>query len=309
MSNQPKAGKGIDPEMLAAYIDNRLPPEQRAAVEAQLATDPDSYALLVDTLEALDDDEIKALEVKEPLKQPIAFKPKSPKSPFRTWMIAGGALAAAAAIVIAVRMQDDNTVQSARLIAGLVEATGDARYLEPRLSASFAHGALRVEERGQRESSQSNVSLLTAAAAAERAVSDSPTAGNLHALGLSQLLLGRHDDAISAFSRAVDMTTPRAPLLNDLAATYLDRAAATGRNADLIAALEHADAALAVDRAFSPAAFNRALALEKLRRLEEAAAAWNDFLTLDSTSGWADEARVHVKSLESLPNSLPRVRQ
>ena len=52
MSNEPKASGALDPEMLAAYIDKRLPPEARAAVEAKLAADPDSYELLVELIHA-----------------------------------------------------------------------------------------------------------------------------------------------------------------------------------------------------------------------------------------------------------------
>ena len=54
MSSEPRAGMNLDPELLAAYIDQRLTPEQRAAVEAQLAKDPDSYAVLVESMKTVD---------------------------------------------------------------------------------------------------------------------------------------------------------------------------------------------------------------------------------------------------------------
>lgn len=79
MSNEPKAGPGLDPELLAAYVDQRLSPEQRAAVEAQLAADPDSHAVLVETMKALDADAAKVPGVPEVPKVPGV--PKVPKVP------------------------------------------------------------------------------------------------------------------------------------------------------------------------------------------------------------------------------------
>ena len=73
MTNEPKAGDGLDPEVLAAYLDKRLPPDERAAVEAKLATDPDSYELLVELVhanEALKDEASKDDEAKAPVERP-----------------------------------------------------------------------------------------------------------------------------------------------------------------------------------------------------------------------------------------------
>src|SRR5690348_532363 len=89
MSNEPRAGMSIDPEMLAAYIDKRLSPEQRAAVEAQLAADPDSYALLVETMKSVD---------------ALPADLKTSRDSRRTWMVAGAVLAAAAAVALAIWM-------------------------------------------------------------------------------------------------------------------------------------------------------------------------------------------------------------
>ena len=42
---------------------------------------------------------------------------------------------------------------------------------------------------------------------------------------------------------------------------------------------------------------NRALALQNLYLYEEATADWNAYLEIDSESGWADEARDHLRRL------------
>jgi tetratricopeptide (TPR) repeat protein len=316
MSHEPKASKGIDPVMLAAYIEKKLPPEQRAAVEAQLATDPDSYAVLVEAMRALDaigdeSDVPKVPGVPDVPRAPVVpMVPKATASTTRL-LVTGGVVAMAAAIVL-VLMQPaflqrylgtDVDSRFERLVA----AVGEERYVEPRLSGNFAYGGRRSELRGESRSAQSNVSLLTAAEAAEQAAAASPTSGNLHVWGVAQLLLGRHDDAIDTLLKAIAAPAPDARMQSDLAAAYLDRAARTNDNADRVAALEHADAALAVERSSLPAAFNRALALEGLGRSSEALSAWQYFVSLDPQTGWADEARVHIRNLEGTSRPVARV--
>jgi CHAT domain-containing protein len=84
--------------------------------------------------------------------------------------------------------------------------------------------------------------------------------------------------------------------LNDLAATEL----ALGDVAD---AAEHAARALELSPSHQSAAFNWALALEKLCNRPMAIEAWEAYLRLDSRSGWADEARLHLAHFrEPRPN-------
>ncbi|HYC62233.1 MAG TPA: hypothetical protein VEK79_21965 [Thermoanaerobaculia bacterium] len=53
------------------------------------------------------------------------------------------------------------------------------------------------------------------------------------------------------------------------------------------------------------AAWNRAVALEKLQRDAEAIAAWNDYLKLDPASEWAREARKNIEYLRELSPAPP----
>jgi hypothetical protein len=47
--------------------------------------------------------------------------------------------------------------------------------------------------------------------------------------------------------------------------------------------------------------FNRALALEQIPAMRDRVkAAWDDYLNVDSTSEWADEAKQHIARLGSL---------
>jgi tetratricopeptide (TPR) repeat protein len=92
-----------------------------------------------------------------------------------------------------------------------------------------------------------------------------------------------------------------ARILSDLSAAYLARAERTGRIDDNQLALGNATKALEIDRVLPTALFNRALALERLGEVKEALAAWQAYLAVDKQSGWADEARAHLRRLTDKP--------
>jgi CHAT domain-containing protein len=307
MSNEPKAGKGIDPETLAAYIDQRLSPEQRAVVEAQLATDPDSYEVLVETLKALDDDQIRTLEVKEPPRPQDAaadvapFRPKPQRSTLIGWKVAAGVLATAAAIAIVVmqpewlqRLRGDGVDPR---LEGLVAAVGEERYIEARLTGGFKYGPLRSPTRGNDLSGQ-NLGLLAAAGELQKQAKADPSAENLHAWGVAQLLLGDFDGSISTLS-GVLAATPSAPVLNDLSAAHSARAQTQSRGEDWAAALAFAERAISADPTMLEALYARAVAIEGLRLRDQAIRAWETYLQLDSSTGWAAEARRRLTALQS----------
>ena len=105
--------------------------EERAAVEAKLASDDDSYELLVElmrTQDALPEPQVRS---------------------GRQWWWAAGAVAAAAAIVLAVRLgpMSPGGSQDARIEA-LVAAVNGERYVEPRLTGGFPSGPVRSATRG-----------------------------------------------------------------------------------------------------------------------------------------------------------------
>jgi CHAT domain-containing protein len=62
-------------------------------------------------------------------------------------------------------------------------------------------------------------------------------------------------------------------------------------------ALAATDRALARDARYGEALFNRALMIERIGLRDDARDAWNRYLDVDSTGGWADEARAHVTAL------------
>jgi tetratricopeptide (TPR) repeat protein len=283
MSDEPKASMDLDPEMLAAYIDNRLSPEQRAAVEAELARDPDAYAVLVASLKALDEvPELHALP-----QVPV------PQAPQRRWTIAASVLAAAAAILLVVRLQtgllpwSQDHVATDPLIARVIEAASDDRYVEARLTG-FKYGPLKSITRGDATPGTRTIVLR---ALIDQLRNDQTAAGG-HALGLALLQVGDYDGAIAELRRVSELGSR---VQSDLAAALIARGKAYDRPGDFSEAVAVATRAVQADPALLEARFNRALAQQMLGS-PEAPLAWNDYLAhdTDSTSPWAAEARAHL---------------
>jgi tetratricopeptide (TPR) repeat protein len=319
MTNDPKAGGGLDPEMLAAYIDKRLPPDERAAVEAQLASDPDSYELLVELIhanEALkeqqpqDEDAKEAEERAEPQSRTGAVVPLVPKpARTRTWAIAGGVLAVAAALVLVVRLQPElwQRLRGGEAVdpqlAKLVAAVGDERSVEGRLAGGFQYAPLTDVTRGSAGPASRNLSLLAAAGEIQKAAELDPSAEHMHALGVALMLIGDYDGSIRSLRAAIEQAPGVATYQTDLAASLIARGRTLGQPEDLAPALAAADQALQLAAQSPEASFNRALALEALRLDEQAIAAYELFLTLEPTSGWATEARQRIRALRAKPQA------
>lgn len=302
MNNEPKAGQGIDPELLAAYIDQRLSPEQRAIVEAQLASDPDSYELLVETTNAID--EIEGATVPEVPQMPkVPGVPEvlpAPGGRRVRWAMAGGALAAAAAIVLVVWTQPDlwqrlRGVEPADpLMAKLVNAIGEERYFEPRLSGGFLFGPLRETSRAADAVSDQNLSLIAAAGEAQKLAAAEPTATNLLAWGCAQMLLRDFDGAVVTLERARALGESAETAIA-LSATYYARAQAADRPDDLPRALASANQAVGLSPQSAEAWFNKALAETQLGLVELASQSWDTYQGLEQDPQWlAEGQRRHV---------------
>ena len=281
MSNDPKAGQGIDAELLAAYLDQRLSPEQRAAVEAQLASDPESYELFVESIrvkDAVDASAAVATSLK-PARQPGAWY----------WPIG---LAAAATLFVLIFVAPEawrrwqGSEQNPQL-EKLVAAVGNERYIEARLTGGFAFGPLRSPNRS---GAKPNLAVIAAAGELQAAAQANPTSETFGNWGVAALHVGQWDDAVTALEQSVGLAPNNAHLQANLSAAYLTRAQQLDRPDDLPKGLAAAERALKADDRLLEAHFNRALALELLHLSEQAQKAWEDYAARDS-SEWGSLAR------------------
>jgi CHAT domain-containing protein len=154
--------------------------------------------------------------------------------------------------------------------------------------------------------------LLGLAARASSLLRQGADAEALHAAALLELVLA--DEAGNALQRSISylqnasrMAERSGPVLADLSAALLVRAERTQNARDLFEAVETAELALVQDPRSRTARFNLALALDLLAQDAQARQAWESYLALDSTSGWAVEARGRVRELSRPPpDALPR---
>lgn len=123
-----------------------------------------------------------------------------------------------------------------------------------------------------------------------RRMAEARTPENLLRVAVLELAAGRTRVARDLLAEASRLDPNNVAILSDLAAAEI----ALGQIAE---AAEICGRALSRDPQNQPAAFNWALALERLSIRPVAIDAWEKFLTLDSESGWADEARQHLAKL------------
>jgi CHAT domain-containing protein len=320
MSEAPKSGRGLDPETLAAYVDGRLPPDERERVEAELVRDPESYEWLVQTLRA--EEQIEVPKVPRVPKVPTAEVPGVPEVPkvhevarvlpFRRRAVVGAVgsvLAVAAALLLVVRLQPAwwQAMWGPAIdprFEKLVTAVGEERYIEGRLTGGFKYGPLRSVTRGPGDLSNQNLALLAAAGELQKAAQANPSAENLHAWGVAQLLLRDYDEAVRTLESASRYQPAPSGYLSDLSAAYVARAEARSLPEDWPRALKAADQSLLVDAKALEPLFNRGLALEGMALKDRAIEAWTSYLSNDSGSGWAVEARRRLRLLkEETPKS------
>ena len=360
MSDYPGTGR-LEPDLLAAYIDGELPPEARARVEAEIAADPENYEWLVNVITAVDDHSITGggersarqgeatskgdpvpAQAQTPAPSPAPASPRGGEDtddhkgkvvPFyrRPAVMSGfGALAVAASVLLVMQLQPEwyqrlRGPQVDPRFAKLVEAVGEERYIEARLTGGFKYGPLRPVMRGSNDRSKQNLQLLATAGELQKAAEMEPSARNLHAWGVAQILLGNPDAAAQLLAGALD---PRETefISADLAAACLsgarltDEAAAAAlrflarSSSERLPTVEQlaqsgpqgqsARAQLAValmtvstEPLSLEQLFNRALALEQLGDRGRAKEAWRTYLEVEADPQWKQEAVLRLARL------------
>lgn len=275
-----------DAESLAAYVDGRTGAADRAAMERHLVECGECRDLIGAAAELAGESAATATATAPPRRRAVR------------WYVAGaGLVAAAAALILVVRMQRPDASHTAPEIAELVAAAGSSRLVEPRLTGGFAYGPPPSPMRSG-NASMLNPDLQIAAAQIQKKLATRRDAASLHAAGVAELLQARPDRAIEYLREAAMLSESLAQMHSDLAAAYLVRARTLDAPDDAVRALDAAERAVTLTPRLAEAHFNRALALEALSLRDRARSAWEEYLRLEPQSPWADEARRHLAALD-----------
>lgn len=294
----------LSPETIAAYLDRRLGPEERVRAEEHLADCAECRTLMTETAAFLAAD--AAGKPAEVLPFAAPARPQPAPATRRRW--AWPAVAAAAALLALtpfVLRELRPTPESA--LRDLDRALAGKRYIEARLSG-FEYGEYVAPKRGALVVGSLPLEALAAGGKVERLASNQDTAAGRAALGASLLALRLVDDAIEYLEAAARLQPNDARIQSDLAAAHITRFRAHAPEhhpGDPAKAVEAATRAVALDPRSRAAAFNRALALELLPRRAEAIRAWEAYLALDASSGWANEARSRLDELRRSHPAVP----
>lgn len=283
-------------ETLAAFIDGGLDPATRRRVGEHLTTCADCY-----------DAWTTVHEMRVTAGPAIARNRRLPMA----LAAAAIAIAIAGILFFATTLGDRFSIRPQSGLSALADAAPPHRNIHGRLSG-FPYRPLKDPKRSVEKprADPENWKLYGVAAHVAETATTNATHENLHAFGVSYLMLGEWDEAIEKLEEALhkhtgESVTAKAigketdvSLLNDLSAAYFARGQAANRAQDLFASAEASERAFV--REPSPdTAFNRALAIEAAHGPDQAIRAWNEYLALDSDSPWADEARQHLARSES----------
>jgi CHAT domain-containing protein/Tfp pilus assembly protein PilF len=147
--------------------------------------------------------------------------------------------------------------------------------------------------------------LDRSAALLQNAVNEKNSPEAIHALGRFYLFKRDFDKAVGEFEEALKARPNDANIQSDLGAALFEKGKIerstdqSGRGETTLArSLEHLNRALELNDSLLDARFNRALLYEEMRLTPQALDDWNKYLTYDSSSRWAEEARRKIEELK-----------
>jgi tetratricopeptide (TPR) repeat protein len=272
-----------DAEQLAAFAEGALSPGERELIEAHLTECDDCYEALV---------EIAAITAQ--IAAPVA--PRGSGAPNllrarRSILWIGGALAAAAAVIVLIKVNAPLRSPTDPLevaLTALAQAPRAARLGFGRLSVDRAWAKEQSVLRSGNAGGEA-LEVRTAAQGLKVLAAQDQSRSGRRGYGLALVALREYDAAIDAFDQALQLAPGDAVIHSDLSAALLERYRISGQRADAERALAEADRALAIAPKHLEALFNRALALGELGR-SEARQAWQTYIDLEPDAAWRLEA-------------------
>ena len=235
---------------------------------------------------------------------PVMPPPRGDAQGFLTHrLLAGGGLAAAAVLAIAVWWPRPAPRPE---LVDLVAAVGDRRPVEGRLTGGFGFGPIESPTRGGEPGTDWRV--LAAAGKLEEQARGTENPRLLGALGTAHLVTRDFDGAVKYFDQAIDLGPDDPVLRADRSAALLARGevAGDGGAEDVVRALDDASRAVSMAPTLAEARFNKALALQRMQLPDEELAAWREYLQVDGASPWAEFARARIAALQNPRRSQSR---
>lgn len=179
----------------------------------------------------------------------------------------------------------------------LARAYQEQRTSEFRLA--HAEYARVTQEMGEGSVFGGPESLLKAKAKLAGQIKAHPDAPDLLRLqGEAQMITHHASAAVEALERARDLHPNDARILGDLGAAYALRGDTEAQPADYQAAIECLGQSLTLHPGDTEVMFNKALVLEKESLFDQAIKAWDEYLQVDATGAWADEARQRLAGVK-----------
>jgi tetratricopeptide (TPR) repeat protein len=275
-TNEP-LGPCPDAELLASVIDGRATAAERTAVEAHVARCEDCYFLFAETVRATDNGAST---------QQIQTWPR-----YVPHAAVGLAVAATLIVAVAASVRYQTPAPPPLVVAlnDLDAAGGPYRPFEARVTSLPTYRAPVPATRSAAQANEVGAVLRERAAVVESIARGNASPDDRRALVAAYLAQGEAARAVGAV-QPIDASATEAALLADAAAAYLARDEA----GDARAALTLLERAVRLDPRRPEAWFNLGLAAEKAGEPSRAKEAWTQYLTLDSSSEWAAEARRHL---------------
>ncbi len=270
------------PEVLMLFMEGKLTGTSQDTVSDHVKHCSDCVFVIGETSRFLQEQEDGTAE-----------EENSPLRRVSSWQFA-----VAAALALAVgggAWQWTASRQPMRRMAAAAAAAG-VRPIDGRLS-EFPHSRFENPRSASGVEAAKTATLRTVARAiaVERASLRAPA--DLHDRGVAELLSDHTETAIGLLAAAANGAPSQPRYWSDLAAARIAAASANGDANQLRMAVADATRAIALNKRFVPALFNRAVARQRLGLTTDAAADFRQAAQLERGSPWAREAAARASDL------------
>lgn len=288
--------QAAEDEIVNDYVFGRLNEQDTSSFEKTLLNNPERK-LSVDLANALK--EKARAEVSAKAAEKAGFI-EGIRAFFKQPQYAGGF--ALILIVVVAFSVFFTTRRNTNDLAALQNIYKDRRHTDSRISG-FDH-APRALDRGNDMEEEDEFSEVRQKLSQQ--VKNNPSADSYHSLGIFYLLTDKkYEKAVKELERAAAAEPFNAGFHNDLGSAYFELGKdGSQKTENLAKAIGEFSRALELDPALLEALFNKSLALQELRQIQQAKESWNLYLQKDPSSKWAQEARKNLEYLENLQSNL-----